>query len=144
VFPARSFKRPKDRAILIGGIILAVGFLILALGYRSDRRQIMKRYAELQFGLSSWWDDKADTWDTNKLFAVIMPTCLRGGFANYLDAVAGRSKADTNAPEGTVIIFGSSALFWPSGPDHRGFPIGDRLELRKINGVWYFVDEHLD
>lgn len=104
----------------------------------------MKRYAELQFGLSSWWDDKADTWDTNKLFAVIMPTCLRGGFANYLSAVAGKPQVDTNAPRGTVIVLGSSAWLWPLGRHQRGFPIGDVLELRKINGVWYFVDEHLD
>jgi hypothetical protein len=120
--------------------VLAITVIALVsayLSYRENRGEIITRYAEIRAALS-----KADT---NAVVALIAPayrSSFDGALFFRLDAVA-----QTLGTSSKVLVFFDDATVWPKPNWYLCgmFPIGDTVEMTKINGHWFFTGKvHLD
>ena len=129
--------RPARAIILIALATLA---LTVAFAYRSNCRnrvEIYTRYTELRAALSAA--------DTNAVLALIAPdhrSSFDGGKFMRLDGFARPLGARSK-----VLILGADATVWPKPNWYLCgvVPIGDTVEVMKVDGHWFFTGNvHLD
>jgi hypothetical protein len=121
--------------IVLAALVLAVAFAYSS--HRRNRAEICTRYAELRTALSAS--------DTNAVLALIAPAYRSSfeegsfmrldGFARPLGA---RSK---------FLILGGGATVWPKPNWYLCgvVPIGDTVEMTKVEGHWFFTGKvHVD
>jgi hypothetical protein len=123
---------PMARKLML---IMTVGLALIVMALLVDNRRqgrlIRERYAQLVTAL--------ERGDTNAIQNVVVGNI----YPSYLNAVVKRPWQADETP-GTLLIYGSSAVFWPHGKGQRGFPIGDVIDWTRSNGVWYVSAAGLD
>jgi hypothetical protein len=121
--------------ILLVTLVLAVAFVWVA--NHRNRAEVCTRYADLRAALSAG--------NTNAVLALIAPTCrssFDGGSFMRLDGFARPLGARSK-----VLVLGGDATVWPKPNWYLCgvLPIGDTLEMTKVEGHWFFTGEvHLD